>query len=190
MRVSVPARPLPPQPPALTLPSLIDPARPVSPNGIMFVKPTLRKSLLAKMLGELLDTRVMIKQAMKGWKSDKVRLRACAVRRAANLSSFPSAPRPVQNLSRTLNSRQLALKLLAVRLRTLASHRFSPETDTLPGAVLPQERHVRLHVGQLLGPHAAHPDGGRDRPVRARVAREGADPLLRWLGYVRGERAC
>jgi hypothetical protein len=44
----------------------------VSPNGIMFVKPTLRKSLLAKMVGELLDTRVMIKQAMKGWKSDKV----------------------------------------------------------------------------------------------------------------------
>lgn len=38
----------------------------------MFVKPTLRKSLLAKMLGELLDTRVMIKKAMEGYKEDKV----------------------------------------------------------------------------------------------------------------------
>ena len=42
---------------------------------MMFVKPTLRKSLLAKMLGELLDTRVMVKTAMKGYKSDKVGLR-------------------------------------------------------------------------------------------------------------------
>jgi DNA polymerase zeta len=39
---------------------------------MMFVKPTLRKSLLAKMLAELLDTRVMIKSSMKGYKADKV----------------------------------------------------------------------------------------------------------------------
>ncbi|CDZ96255.1 DNA polymerase zeta, catalytic subunit [Phaffia rhodozyma] len=60
----------------------------ISPNGMMFVKPTVRKSLLAKMLGEILDTRVMVKDAMKGYKSNK-------------------------SLTRTLNSRQLALKLLA-----------------------------------------------------------------------------
>lgn len=45
---------------------------PVSPNGIMFVKPEIRKSLLAKMLSELLDTRVMIKRAMKDYKEDSV----------------------------------------------------------------------------------------------------------------------
>lgn len=44
----------------------------VSPNGIMFVKPEIRKSLLAKMLSELLDTRVMIKRAMKDYKEDPV----------------------------------------------------------------------------------------------------------------------
>lgn len=44
----------------------------VSPNGIMFVKPEIRKSLLAKMLAELLDTRVMIKRAMKDYKQDSV----------------------------------------------------------------------------------------------------------------------
>jgi hypothetical protein len=53
-------------------PNVSTPSSLVSPNGMMFVKPTLRKSLLAKMLAELLDTRVMIKTSMKGYKSDKV----------------------------------------------------------------------------------------------------------------------
>ena len=44
----------------------------VTPNGMIFVKPAVRKSLLAKMLGEILDTRVMVKHAMKGAKGDKV----------------------------------------------------------------------------------------------------------------------
>lgn len=39
---------------------------------MVFVKPAVRKSLLAKMLGEILDTRVMVKQAMKGYRNDKV----------------------------------------------------------------------------------------------------------------------
>lgn len=44
----------------------------VSPNGIMFVKPEVRKSLLAKMLSELLDTRVMVKNGMKAASGNKV----------------------------------------------------------------------------------------------------------------------
>jgi DNA polymerase elongation subunit (family B) len=44
----------------------------VSPNGVAFVKPHLRKSVLAKMLQELLDTRVMVKSAMKRHKHKKV----------------------------------------------------------------------------------------------------------------------
>jgi DNA polymerase zeta len=51
----------------------------VTPNGMVFVKPAVRKSLLAKMLGEILDTRVMVKQAMKGAKGDKVSLYAIGV---------------------------------------------------------------------------------------------------------------
>jgi DNA polymerase zeta len=39
---------------------------------MVFVKPAVRKSLLAKMLGEILDTRVMVKQGMKGAKGNKV----------------------------------------------------------------------------------------------------------------------
>ncbi|CEP18773.1 hypothetical protein [Parasitella parasitica] len=60
----------------------------VSPNGIMFVKPEIRKSLLAKMLSELLDTRVMVKRAMKDYKEDP-------------------------GLLRMLDAKQLTLKLLA-----------------------------------------------------------------------------
>ena len=60
----------------------------IAPNGMMYVKPDMRKSLLAKMLGEILETRVMVKSGMKIDKDDKT-------------------------LQRLLNNRQLALKLIA-----------------------------------------------------------------------------
>ncbi|CAL3968090.1 unnamed protein product [Diplocarpon coronariae] len=60
----------------------------IAPNGIMYAKPEIRKSLLAKMLGEILETRVMVKSGMKVDKDDKA-------------------------LQRLLNNRQLALKLIA-----------------------------------------------------------------------------
>ncbi len=60
----------------------------IAPNGMMYVRPEMRKSLLAKMLGEILETRVMVKSGMKQDKDDKM-------------------------LQQLLNNRQLALKLLA-----------------------------------------------------------------------------
>ena len=60
----------------------------IAPNGMMYVKPEMRKSLLAKMLGEILETRVMVKSGMKVDKDDRM-------------------------LQQLLNNRQLALKLLA-----------------------------------------------------------------------------
>lgn len=60
----------------------------IAPNGIMYAKTEIRKSLLAKMLSEILETRVMVKSGMKVDKDDKV-------------------------LQRLLNNRQLALKLIA-----------------------------------------------------------------------------
>ncbi|KAH6705620.1 DNA polymerase zeta catalytic subunit [Verticillium dahliae] len=60
----------------------------ITPNGMMYAKPEIRKSLLAKMLGEILETRVMVKSGMKQDKDDR-------------------------SLQQLLNNRQLALKLLA-----------------------------------------------------------------------------
>ncbi|KXT16901.1 hypothetical protein AC579_4724 [Pseudocercospora musae] len=60
----------------------------IAPNGMMYVKPEMRKSLLAKMLGEILETRVMVKSGMKFDKDDRT-------------------------LQQLLNNRQLALKLIA-----------------------------------------------------------------------------
>ncbi|KAM3071522.1 DNA polymerase zeta [Clarireedia jacksonii] len=60
----------------------------IAPNGMMYTKPQIRKSLLAKMLGEILETRVMVKSGMKSDQEDKA-------------------------LQRLLNNRQLALKLIA-----------------------------------------------------------------------------
>lgn len=60
----------------------------IAPNGMMYVKPEIRKSLLAKMLTEILETRLMVKSGMKQDKDDRA-------------------------LQKLLNNRQLALKLLA-----------------------------------------------------------------------------
>jgi len=60
----------------------------IAPNGMMYVRPEMRKSLLAKMLGEILETRVMVKSGMKVDKDDRT-------------------------LQQLLNNRQLALKLIA-----------------------------------------------------------------------------
>lgn len=60
----------------------------IAPNGMMYAKVEVRKSLLAKMLTEILETRVMVKSGMKQDKDDKT-------------------------LQKLLNNRQLALKLLA-----------------------------------------------------------------------------
>ncbi|CAO2657595.1 Nn.00g037210.m01.CDS01 [Neocucurbitaria sp. VM-36] len=72
----------------------------IAPNGMMYVKPEMRKSLLAKMLGEILETRVMVKSGMKQDKDDKA-------------------------LQQLLNNRQLALKLLANVTYGYASASFS-----------------------------------------------------------------
>jgi DNA polymerase zeta len=60
----------------------------IAPNGMMYTKAEIRKSLLAKMLTEILETRVMVKSGMKQDKDDRT-------------------------LQQLLNHRQLALKLLA-----------------------------------------------------------------------------
>lgn len=60
----------------------------IAPNGMVYTKPEVRKSLLARMLTEILETRVMVKTGMKMDKDDKA-------------------------LQRLLNNRQLALKLIA-----------------------------------------------------------------------------
>lgn len=60
----------------------------ISPCGAVFVKPIVREGVLPRMLREILDTRLMVKQSMKLHKSDKL-------------------------LQRILHSRQLGLKLMA-----------------------------------------------------------------------------
>jgi DNA polymerase zeta len=60
----------------------------ISPNGLVYVRPEIRRSLLAKMLAEILETRVMVKSGMKQDKDDQI-------------------------LQKLLHNRQLALKLIA-----------------------------------------------------------------------------
>ncbi|RYP23682.1 hypothetical protein DL765_000978 [Monosporascus sp. GIB2] len=72
----------------------------IAPNGMMYCKPDVRKSLLAKMLTEILETRLMVKSGMKQDKEDRT-------------------------LQQLLNNRQLALKLLANVTYGYASASFS-----------------------------------------------------------------
>ncbi|XP_054900495.1 DNA polymerase zeta catalytic subunit [Poeciliopsis prolifica] len=60
----------------------------VSPGGIAFVKSSVRKGVLPRMLEEILSTRIMVKQSMKNYRQDKA-------------------------LMRLLDARQLGLKLIA-----------------------------------------------------------------------------
>uniref|UniRef100_A0A673FL04 DNA polymerase zeta catalytic subunit n=1 Tax=Sinocyclocheilus rhinocerous TaxID=307959 RepID=A0A673FL04_9TELE len=60
----------------------------ISPNGVTFVKSSVRKGVLPSMLEEILKTRIMVKQSMKAYKHDKA-------------------------LLRLLDARQLGLKLIA-----------------------------------------------------------------------------
>lgn len=60
----------------------------IAPNGMIYVKSSIRKSLLSKMLSEFLDTRVMVKDGMKSNKGDAA-------------------------FQRLMNNRQIALKLIA-----------------------------------------------------------------------------
>lgn len=60
----------------------------ISPCGAVFVKQSICEGVLPRMLREILDTRLMVKQSMKLHKSDKL-------------------------LQRVLHSRQLGLKLMA-----------------------------------------------------------------------------
>ena len=71
----------------------------------MYVKPEVRKGLLGRMLTELLDTRVMVKQAMKRAHDNKVSIAKFLSSRAS--CSFP------QTLTKILNARQLGLKYIA-----------------------------------------------------------------------------
>ncbi|MCD7446604.1 hypothetical protein HAX54_010796, partial [Datura stramonium] len=61
----------------------------LTPNGVMYVPPRVRKGVLPRLLEEILDTRIMVKTAMKKLASGQ------------------------QVLHRIFNARQLALKLIA-----------------------------------------------------------------------------
>ncbi|KAJ3178368.1 DNA polymerase zeta [Geranomyces variabilis] len=52
----------------------------VSPNGVAFLKEEVRAGTLRRMLTEILDTRVMVKQSMKLYKADKALLRILEAR--------------------------------------------------------------------------------------------------------------
>ncbi|KAM3163741.1 DNA polymerase [Lachancea thermotolerans] len=61
----------------------------ISPNGVMYLKESVRKSMLAKMLTDILHTRLMIKATMSDLKSKN------------------------ETVAKLLNNKQVALKLLA-----------------------------------------------------------------------------
>lgn len=60
----------------------------VSPCGVVFVKESVREGTISRMVKEILDTRIMVKQSMKIHKNNRL-------------------------LQRVLHSRQLGLKLIA-----------------------------------------------------------------------------
>lgn len=119
---------------------------------MVFVKPAVRKSLLAKMLSEVLDTRVMIKHAMKGARSDKVSSVHCV-----NLERGQRTDRAVTDLAperKTARSQAHGRELPP----------FTICLGLLQHADLPSERHLWLHECDLFWSYALYRDCRFDRP--------------------------
>lgn len=111
----------------------------------MYAKPTVRKSLLAKMLTELLDTRIMVKQAMKSSKSDKVDSSFALV---SNLLTNPR----LQALLRVLDARQLSLKFICNVTYGYTSASFSGRMPAveIADSIVQSGRETLEHVSPQL----------------------------------------
>lgn len=109
----------------------------IAPNGMMYVRPEMRKSLLAKMLGEILETRVMVKSGMKVDRDDRT-------------------------LQQLLNNRQLALKLIANVTYGYTSASFSgrmPCSEIADSIVQTGRETLEKAIAQI---HAAHARWGAE----------------------------
>ncbi|KAJ2455957.1 DNA polymerase zeta [Coemansia sp. RSA 2336] len=107
----------------------------ISPNGVMFVKPSVRKGLLGRMLQEILDSRMMIKEAMELWSDDN-------------------------GLYKTLDSWQLGLKLIANVTYGYAGASFSGRMPCveIADAIVQSGRETLENAIRLI--HSRHADWG------------------------------
>lgn len=99
----------------------------ISPNGYVFVKSSIRKSMLAKMLEEILNARINVKYVMKLFKDDP-------------------------ELIKLYNSRQLALKLIANVTYGYTSATFSgrmPNSD-IADAIVSTGREILTQSASLI----------------------------------------
>lgn len=99
----------------------------ISPNGYVFVKSSIRKSMLAKMLEEILNARINVKSVMKLFKDDP-------------------------ELIKLYNSRQLALKLIANVTYGYTSATFSgrmPNSD-IADAIVSTGREILTQSVHLI----------------------------------------
>ncbi|KAK9244467.1 hypothetical protein V1506DRAFT_318573 [Lipomyces tetrasporus] len=112
----------------------------VSPNGLIFIKPSIRRSLLAKMLTEILETRVMVKREMNDTENDGLR--------------------------QLLNNRQLALKYIANVTYGYTSASFSGRMPCaeIADAIVSSGREILeraielINTTQRWGAHVAYGD--------------------------------
>ena len=115
----------------------------VAPNGLAFAKPTIRRALLAKMLSEILDTRIMIKNSMSN---------GCADTSFAKLQ----------------NNRQLALKFIANVTYGYTSASFSGRMPCaeIADSIVQTGRETLEKVGRLVGRLTK---GDRGHPLECRM---------------------
>lgn len=103
----------------------------ISPNGVAFVKPEVRVGTLKRMLTEILDTRIMVKDSMKRYKNNK-------------------------SLLRCLDSRQLGLKFIANVTYGYTSASFSgrmPCVD-IADSIVQTGREILERAIQFINEHA------------------------------------
>lgn len=95
----------------------------VAPNGLIFLKSSARPGVLPRLVAEILDTRVMVKGALK----------RVLTRHGSSLSDGDNcADERVRRLRRSLDARQLGLKLLANVTYGYTSASFSGRMPCAP----------------------------------------------------------
>lgn len=99
----------------------------VAPNGLLYVKPSVRRAVLAKMLSEILDTRVMVKNSMNRDDTDK-------------------------SFAKLQNNRQLALKYIANVTYGYTSASFSGRMPCaeIADSIVQTGRETLEKVGQTI----------------------------------------
>ncbi|GAX80194.1 hypothetical protein CEUSTIGMA_g7632.t1 [Chlamydomonas eustigma] len=126
-----------------------------TPNGMAYVKPAIRPGVLPRMLSEILDTRIMVKAAMKRWAARSPPSHTAGQHGAKGSASLTPTPFSRRVLQRILNARQFSLKMIANVTYGYTSASFSGRMPfaELADSIVETGRHTLQSAMDMVNSH-------------------------------------